>query len=151
MSKQLRSPPQSPSSRSSFSSSSSRDELLSVRMQRADSTRSSTKGGEGGKDGSETADQGGNVNIVPARLSQDEDNLSLDDLFDPTKTAKENKSLLMSYELDRMGMGRYQWCVFVLCGLGFFIDLLWAQAFGLILVPLQNQPGFGVNSELMTN
>jgi hypothetical protein len=139
MSRKIRSPPRSPSSRSSLSSSSSRDELLSVKMQRTDSTRSLRA--SKGKTNEEVS-----VDIVPARPSQDDGNLSLDDLFDPSKTAKENKSTLMSYELDRMGMGRYQWCVFILCGLGFFIDLLWAQAFGLILVPLKNQPGFNATS-----
>ncbi|PWN26103.1 MFS general substrate transporter [Jaminaea rosea] len=62
--------------------------------------------------------------------------------FDDRRSAKENKSLAVSAELDAMGMGRYQWFIFFLCGLGFFIDLLWAQAFGLILVPLKNE-GFG--------
>lgn len=88
----------------------------------------------------------GHASVVPARPSRD-DQIGLDDLFDPNKTAKENKSTLMSYELDRMGMGRYQWCVFFLCGLGFFVDLLWAQGFGLILVPLKNEPGFDADGE----
>ena len=29
-------------------------------------------------------------------------------------------------------MGRYQWCIFLLCGLGYFLDLCWAQALGLV-------------------
>lgn len=45
--------------------------------------------------------------------------------------------------MERMGMGRYQWCIFLLCGLGFFTDLLFAQAFGLIAVPLYDEPNFG--------
>lgn len=80
------------------------------------------------------------------RTSRDSD-LSMDDLFDPQKTAKENKSTLMSYELDRMGMGRYQLYVFFLCGLGYFIDLLWAQALGLIATPLKYEPDFGTVDE----
>lgn len=63
--------------------------------------------------------------------------------FDESRSARENKSLAISAELDAMGMGRYQWFIFGLCGLGFFIDLLWAQMFGLITVPLRNQAGFG--------
>lgn len=47
------------------------------------------------------------VQRVRTRPSHEGD-LSLDDLFDESKTAKENKSTLLSYELDRMGMGRYQ-------------------------------------------
>lgn len=42
-----------------------------------------------------------------------------------------------------MGMGRYQWSIWVLCGFGYLIDLMWAQAFGLILSPLQQEMGFG--------
>lgn len=41
-----------------------------------------------------------------------------------------------------MGMGRYQWYIWLLCGLGYFLDLLWAQAFGLIASPLQQELGF---------
>ncbi|GAC75326.1 synaptic vesicle transporter SV2 [Moesziomyces antarcticus T-34] len=59
--------------------------------------------------------------------------VTLDDLFDPTKTLQENKSMMISAELDRMGMGRYQICIWFLCGCGYFIDLLWAQALGLIV------------------
>jgi hypothetical protein len=54
----------------------------------------------------------------------------------------EKKSLLIQRELDAMGMGRYQWYIWSLCGLGYFLDLLWAQAFGLIATPLQNELGF---------
>jgi len=54
----------------------------------------------------------------------------------------EKKSLLISRELDSMGMGRYQWCIWALCGLGYMLDLLWAQAFGLIATPLQHELGF---------
>ncbi|OAA74050.1 membrane transporter [Cordyceps fumosorosea ARSEF 2679] len=39
-------------------------------------------------------------------------------------------------------MGRYQWCVWALCGCGYFIDLLWAQAFGLVLSSRQQELGF---------
>ncbi|KAK4058142.1 hypothetical protein OIO90_000881 [Microbotryomycetes sp. JL221] len=40
-----------------------------------------------------------------------------------------------------LGLGRYQWCIFFLCGFGYFLDLLWAQAFGLILGPLAQELG----------
>ncbi|PWZ03552.1 MFS general substrate transporter [Testicularia cyperi] len=59
--------------------------------------------------------------------------LTFDDVFDPTKTLHENKSMMISAELDRMGMGKYQICIWFLCGCGYFIDLLWAQALGLIV------------------
>ena len=46
-------------------------------------------------------------------------------------------------EIDIMGMGCYQWSIWALCGLGYLIDLMWAQAFGLVLSPLQQEMGFG--------
>ncbi|KAI0406288.1 major facilitator superfamily domain-containing protein [Xylaria palmicola] len=55
----------------------------------------------------------------------------------------EKKCVLVNREIDAIGMGRYQWCVWGLCGLGYLIDLLWAQAFGLALSPLQQEFGFG--------
>ena len=59
----------------------------------------------------------------------------------------EKKSLLIQRELDAMGMGNYQWYIWSLCGLGYFLDLLWAQAFGLIATPLQKELGFNGMSD----
>ncbi|TRX97531.1 hypothetical protein FHL15_001809 [Xylaria flabelliformis] len=61
----------------------------------------------------------------------------------PGITLYEKKCLLINREIDAMGMGRYQWVVWGLCGFGYLIDLLWAQAFGLALSPLQQEFGFG--------
>lgn len=55
----------------------------------------------------------------------------------------QRKCMLINREIDAYGMGRYQWYVWALCGCGYFIDLLWAQAFGLVLSPLQQELGFG--------
>ncbi|KAJ6781939.1 hypothetical protein PWT90_04097 [Aphanocladium album] len=55
----------------------------------------------------------------------------------------QRKCILINREIDAYGMGRYQWYVWALCGCGYFIDLLWAQAFGLVLSPLQQELGFG--------
>ncbi|KAF2143608.1 uncharacterized protein K452DRAFT_267822 [Aplosporella prunicola CBS 121167] len=54
----------------------------------------------------------------------------------------EKKCVLVNREIDNMGMGRYQWFVWCLCGFGYFLDLLWAQAFGLVLSPVQQEFGF---------
>ncbi|KAJ1323291.1 MFS-type transporter-like protein [Microdochium nivale] len=54
----------------------------------------------------------------------------------------EKKALVVNRELAAQGMGRYQWMVFFLCGFGYFLDLLWAQAFGLILTPIRQEFGF---------
>jgi hypothetical protein len=55
----------------------------------------------------------------------------------------EKKCVLINHEMDRNGMGRYQWYIWFLCGFGYLLDLLWAQAFGLVLSPLQQELGFG--------
>lgn len=57
-------------------------------------------------------------------------------------TLYEKKCRLVNREIDRQGMGRYQWYIWILCGLGYFLDLLWAQAFGLVLSPVQQEMGF---------
>ncbi|PQE25863.1 hypothetical protein CJF30_00000578 [Rutstroemia sp. NJR-2017a BBW] len=57
-------------------------------------------------------------------------------------TTMEKKSFLVTRELNRMGMGRYQWSIWVLCGLGYFLDLVWAHAFGLIAPAMQKEFGF---------
>jgi MFS family permease len=57
-------------------------------------------------------------------------------------TLYEKKALLVNRELTSQGMGKYQWMIFVLCGFGYLLDLLWAQAFGLILASIKQEFGF---------
>ena len=38
---------------------------------------------------------------------------------------------LISREIDKFGTGRYQICIWLLCGFGYFLDLAWAQGVGL--------------------
>lgn len=35
-------------------------------------------------------------------------------------------------EIDKFGFGRYQQCIWVLCGFGYFLDLAWTQGVGLM-------------------
>ena len=58
-------------------------------------------------------------------------------------TLYEKKALLVNRELDSHGMGKYQWYIFFLCGFGYLIDLLYAQAFGLVEPSIQQEFGFG--------
>ena len=58
-------------------------------------------------------------------------------------TLYEKKAALVNRELDSHGMGRYQWYIFFLCGFGYLIDLLYAQAFGLVEPAIQQEFGFG--------
>ncbi|KAF1362949.1 MFS general substrate transporter [Lizonia empirigonia] len=67
---------------------------------------------------------------------------SVDGLGDDA-TLYDKKCLLVDRQIDAFGMGRYQWMIWSLCGLGYLIDLMWAQAFGLVLSPLQQELGFG--------
>lgn len=42
------------------------------------------------------------------------------------------QALIVCREIDKMGFGRYQICIWFLCGFGYFLDLAWAQGVGLI-------------------
>lgn len=68
---------------------------------------------------------------------------SLAEELDETTSLYEKKCVLINKEIDARGMGKYQWYLWGLCGLGYMIDLMWAQAFGLVLSPLQQELGFG--------
>ncbi|KAL8670038.1 MAG: hypothetical protein Q9168_005399 [Polycauliona sp. 1 TL-2023] len=59
----------------------------------------------------------------------------------------EKKALLVNRELDSHGMGKYQWSIFFLCGLGYFIDLLYAQAFGLVVPALAQEIGISKSAQ----
>jgi len=60
-------------------------------------------------------------------------------------TLYEKKCVLINHEIDSNGMGKYQWWIWCLTGFGYFLDLLWAQAFGLVLGPLEQELGFPPN------
>lgn len=62
---------------------------------------------------------------------------------DEPQSLYDRKCALINAEIEAQGMGRYQWYLWALCGLGYMIDLLWAQAFGLVLSPMQQELGFG--------
>jgi MFS family permease len=68
-----------------------------------------------------------------------------EELGDTGISLYEKKCELINHEIDLMGMGRYQWSIWALCGFGYMIDLMWAQAFGLVLSPIQQEFGFGAD------
>jgi hypothetical protein len=47
-------------------------------------------------------------------------------------TTFEKKAALINAEFDKFGLGKYQICIWFLCGFGYFLDLAWAQGVGLI-------------------
>ncbi|KAI1338497.1 MFS general substrate transporter [Xylariaceae sp. FL0016] len=59
-------------------------------------------------------------------------------------TAYDRKSKLINKAIQDIGMGRYQWELFVLCGFGWLADNLWLQGVALTLTPLSLE--FGVSS-----
>lgn len=71
---------------------------------------------------------------------------SIDDPEMEGMTLYEKKCVLINREIDNNGMGKYQWYIWGLCGFGYLLDLLWAQAFGLVLGPLEQELGFSPNA-----
>ncbi|KIP02515.1 hypothetical protein PHLGIDRAFT_79028 [Phlebiopsis gigantea 11061_1 CR5-6] len=57
------------------------------------------------------------------------------------RSATEAKAALINRALEESGMGRYQWCIFFLCGFGYALDLMWAQAFSLVTPRIQQELG----------
>lgn len=54
----------------------------------------------------------------------------------------EKKAALINVELDKFGLGRYQICIWFLCGFGYFLDLAWSQGVGLVSTAIYQE--FGV-------
>jgi MFS family permease len=53
----------------------------------------------------------------------------------------EKKAALINVELDKFGMGKYQTCIWFLCGFGYFLDLAWSQGVGLIASAIYQEMG----------
>jgi hypothetical protein len=53
----------------------------------------------------------------------------------------EKKAALINAELDAFGMGRYQICIWFLCGFGYFLDLAWSQGVGLVSSAVYQEMG----------
>ncbi|CED85516.1 mfs general substrate transporter [Phaffia rhodozyma] len=96
-------------------------------------------------DGRDQLETGSDPELL--RMLQVSDDELVGDLTYEQLSLYEKKSVLINRELDKMntfgsaGLGRYQWCIFLLCGFGYFLDLAWAQAFGLISGAIQQELG----------
>ncbi|WRT63866.1 uncharacterized protein IL334_000791 [Kwoniella shivajii] len=53
----------------------------------------------------------------------------------------EKKAALINAEIDQFGFGRYQFCIWMLCGFGYFLDLAWAQGVGLASSAIYQEMG----------
>ncbi|KAJ6120418.1 hypothetical protein N7523_004698 [Penicillium sp. IBT 18751x] len=58
-------------------------------------------------------------------------------------SAYDRKAKVINRAIQDIGMGRYQWGLFVLCGMGWVADNLWLQGVALTLTPLATE--FGVS------
>ncbi|CEL10317.1 hypothetical protein ASPCAL13438 [Aspergillus calidoustus] len=56
-------------------------------------------------------------------------------------TLFERKAHLINEEFDRLGFGRYQQCIWLLCGFGYFLDLAWSQGVGLVASAIYQEMG----------
>lgn len=61
-------------------------------------------------------------------------------------TTFEKKAALVNVELDKFGLGRYQLCIWFLCGFGYFLDLAWAQGVGLTASAIYQEMGVPTKS-----
>ncbi|GIJ99210.1 hypothetical protein Aspvir_001340 [Aspergillus viridinutans] len=59
-------------------------------------------------------------------------------------TAYDRKSKVINRAIQDIGMGRYQWELFCLCGFGWLADNLWLQGVALTLTPVASE--FGISS-----
>jgi len=108
-------------------------ESLMLRADRVGETESLLPSKAGHVEDPEDSEQSSNQSSTsPVYVDQEMQGLSL----------YEKKALIVNRELASQGMGRYQWMIFFLCGFGYFLDLLWSQAFGLILASIQQEFGF---------
>lgn len=56
-------------------------------------------------------------------------------------TTFEKKAALVNAELDKFGLGKYQICIWFLCGFGYFLDLAWAQGVGVMASAIYQEMG----------
>ncbi|KAL2206298.1 sugar transporter-like protein [Sarocladium strictum] len=53
----------------------------------------------------------------------------------------ERRAALINTELETLGFGRYQQCIWLLCGFGYFLDLTWSKGVGLMATALYQEMG----------
>ncbi|CAL5873022.1 uncharacterized protein PFLUO_LOCUS7291 [Penicillium psychrofluorescens] len=53
----------------------------------------------------------------------------------------EARAALINAEIDKFGFGKYQKCIWLLCGFGYFLDLAWAQGVGLMATAVFQEMG----------
>ncbi|KAF1967639.1 MFS general substrate transporter [Bimuria novae-zelandiae CBS 107.79] len=76
-------------------------------------------------------------------LAELRDEIDHDISANDTQSIYDRKSKIINRAIADMGMGRYQWQLFVLCGFGWMADNLWLQGVALTLPSLSSE--FGVS------
>ncbi|KAL4963958.1 MFS transporter [Aspergillus stella-maris] len=61
-------------------------------------------------------------------------------------TVYDRKAKVINRAIQDIGMGRYQWGLFVLCGFGWVADNLWLQGVALTLTPMATEFGISENN-----
>ncbi|OQE26733.1 hypothetical protein PENSTE_c005G03267 [Penicillium steckii] len=76
---------------------------------------------------------------------QENNHVSMSDFMNGTVaqelTPFERKAALVNAEIDKFGFGKYQQCIWFLCGFGYFVDLAWAQGVGLLATAIFQEMG----------
>ncbi|KAJ5255228.1 hypothetical protein N7505_010379 [Penicillium chrysogenum] len=94
-----------------------------------DGSSSSENGAAGSKDSTHLT-----LEALRAEIESDISTSTNDSAYD-------RKSRVINRALQDIGMGRYQWQLFILCGFGWTADNLWLQGVALTLTPLSYEFG----------
>ncbi|KAJ6187371.1 hypothetical protein N7519_002279 [Penicillium mononematosum] len=97
--------------------------------QSLDGSSSSENGAAGSKDSTHLT-----LEALRAEVESDVSTSTNDSAYD-------RKSKVINRALQDIGMGRYQWQLFILCGFGWTADNLWLQGVALTLTPLSYEFG----------
>ncbi|KAJ5684360.1 uncharacterized protein N7477_000705 [Penicillium maclennaniae] len=76
------------------------------------------------------------IEVLRAEIDAEVSTAGLDTMYD-------RKAKVINRAIQDIGMGRYQWELFALCGFGWTADNLWLQGVALTLTPIQNEFGLG--------
>ncbi|TAQ90923.1 hypothetical protein B7494_g819 [Chlorociboria aeruginascens] len=115
-----------------------------ARRQSADSDRGSgntNKGKRRVEEGEETVLRTGSAGYSPYTIEGLKAEVNEDLAASGHDTAYDLKSKVINKAIQDIGMGRYNWQLFTLCGFGWFADNLWLQGVALALPSLQTEFG----------
>lgn len=86
-------------------------------------------------DSSDSKKAGADIHVTTEAIYTDDENAALDPAY-------ALKARILNDALSEIGMGRYQWALFVVTGFGWLADNLWPIVTGLILTQVVNEFNF---------